>query len=128
MKCGDCGFEGAGEVGSFGIDTERLYMAHLRCPKCKSRNIDYYESIDEIRIALRYPSTCSRNGHAPTKNVVQFVMGGCPDLVGYSIHCPLCHWGSSSAISRAEYDKLLKERKALVTLDAETELKKLGVL
>ncbi len=127
MKCSKCKFEGEAEVGKFGKDS-----LPFRCPKCKSTKLEHYDTIDEIRRALLFPRVCwgveRKHPDFPSKQVVEFITGGADKTtVGYSIHCPVCSWGSGSCITKKEYEKLLKEQKMLIVKDADIELRKLGI-
>ena len=130
MNC-KCGYEGWAEVGDFGFNKERLMQRYYRCPKCKSTDPIYIDSIDSAKKFLMFGGSCIR-GHPRAEQVINFITGGADNgLVGYSIHCPVCKWGHGSGIKREDYDKLIKEAQEgkfiLVEKDCETELRGLGL-
>lgn len=115
MKC-KCGYEGPAEIGEF-RDKDVPWTVHYKCPECKTVNtlkIKYIESFDRIRAVLLYPEKCQgvkgeTEEHAPVDKVVEFITGGADlNTVGYGIGCPVCQWGTGSAISKEEFEKLKK--------------------
>jgi rubredoxin len=120
MKC-KCGYEGWAEIGQF--EDERFggkyksMLVTFRCPSCKTnKNVIHINAIDSIREALRFPRTCcgvkgETKEHSPIKQVVTFIEGGADTTtVGYSIHCPFCHWGHGSIIPKEDFERLKSER------------------
>lgn len=143
MRC-KCGYEGWAELGNFpderfgGKYKDLPYMnTHYRCPKCKTnKNMEHINSIDRIREVLILGEFCHRKTPYPhkAKKSVDFLTGGADkSTVGYSINCPICSWGSSSAIPIEEYEKLKKEIKegrltgVLIERDCDTELRRIGI-
>lgn len=120
MKC-HCGFEGFAEIGNF--PDERFGGKYkdippmnipYRCPKCKTnKDIENINSYDEILRTFLQPSICrggmARRKHLSVKQVVSFLFGGADhETVGYSIYCPICTYGTSSAITKEEHQEIIK--------------------
>jgi len=126
MKC-ECGYEGWAEIGEF--KDEQKQTVNYRCPKCMTyKGIEYLDSIDIVQTALLYPSTCSgKEGrkHTKIREIVEFITGGAePSIIGYSIHCPVCHWGSASTIPLEDFEKLKKKFGCLNTINVNVGLTK----
>ncbi len=132
MKC-DCGYEGWAEIGQFKDERKPVlpFKVTHRCPKCKTnKNINYLDSIDTILSALIYPQFCRgkmNKNHQTIKKKVQFITGGAESsIVGYSIHCPICNYGTGSAIPLKDFEKLTKKFQNLSSIDVNTGLAKIN--
>ena len=143
MEC-NCGYKGLAELGNFpdescnGKYKDLPFMnTHYRCPKCKSnKKIKWLTPIDSIRYALLFGEFCNgticNQPHNKTRKNVEFITSNSNNrFVGYSISCPICHYGHGSGILIKEYENLIKEVKEgkfiLIQKDADTELNKLGL-